>query len=83
MFNIGDLVKTRIYSDVEGCEVSLIAACGEGCEDCRVLPAGEAGLITEVCDFGTESNPIYSVTFPDSIVLPYYQSDLEVISERI
>jgi hypothetical protein len=68
MFKVGDLVKTRIYSDVDGCE------------DCRVLPAGEAGLITEVCDFGTENNPIYSVTFPDNNVVPYYQSDLEVVS---
>ena len=71
MFKVGDLVKPRIYSDAGGDE------------DCEFVHAGEAGLITEVCDFGTHHNPIYSVTFPDNTVAPYYQSDLEVVSERI
>ena len=66
MFKVGDLVKTLI-SDIDGTEP-------EG------TPAGSAGLITEVCDFGTEHNPIYSVMFPDKTVVPYYQSDLEAVS---
>jgi hypothetical protein len=68
MFKVGDLVKTLI-SDIYG-----------GTEP-ECIPAGEAGLITEVCDFGTlEHNPIYSVRFADNNVVPYYQSDLEVVS---
>ena len=65
MFKVGDLVKTLI-SDVDGIRWGI--------------PAGEAGLITEVCDFGTEHNPIYSVRFSDNTESPYYQSDLELMS---
>jgi len=65
---VGDLVKTLI-SDLD---------VGEALS--RAIPAGEAGLIVEVCDFGEKHNPIYSVGFADNTVAPYYQSDLEVVS---
>tara|TARA_B000000460_G_scaffold130859_1_gene92083 strand:- start:3 stop:215 length:213 start_codon:yes stop_codon:yes gene_type:complete len=65
-FKVGDLVKTLI-NDVDGTEP-------EG------IPAGEAGLIIEVCNFGERHNPIYSVRFSDNTESPYYQSDLEILS---
>ena len=68
MFKVGDLVKTLI-SDIYGQGLN---------HEC--IPAGEAGLIIEVEDFGEKYNPIYSVRFADNNVVPYYQSDLEVVS---
>jgi hypothetical protein len=41
---------------------------------------GKAGLIIEVCNFGERHNPIYSVRFSDNSESPYYQSDLEILS---
>ena len=68
-FKVGDLVKTLISDVYDGIEPECI-------------PAGEAGLIIEVCNFGERHNPIYSVRFARfaNTESPYYQSDLEVVS---
>ena len=67
-YQVGDLVKTLI-NDIYGPYPHH-----------KGIPVGEAGLIVEVCDFGEKHNPIYSVRFADNNVVPYYQSDLEVLN---